>query len=85
MHDFAISCHIYLFSSFVFILPIQTLERDRDRVRVREKCDGEGACPLPPTGHSAPACVSNVSTSSLPQVHVATENENLKERKNSWY
>ncbi|KAM0033387.1 hypothetical protein Hdeb2414_s0016g00485611 [Helianthus debilis subsp. tardiflorus] len=27
----------------------QKLERDR----VREKCDGEGACPLPPTGHSA--------------------------------
>ncbi|KAJ0914114.1 hypothetical protein HanPSC8_Chr06g0234971 [Helianthus annuus] len=59
--------------------------KDRDRVRARKKCDGEGACPLPPTGYSAPAYVSDVSTSSLPQIHVATENKNLRERKKGRY
>ncbi|KAM0003675.1 hypothetical protein Hdeb2414_s0017g00507171 [Helianthus debilis subsp. tardiflorus] len=76
MHDLAISCHISFLSSFCFHFThtTQTLERDRVRersvmVKVRVHC-----------------LRSTIRlTSSLPQVRVATENENLRERKNDRY
>ncbi|KAJ0800022.1 hypothetical protein HanPI659440_Chr03g0098151 [Helianthus annuus] len=76
MHDLTISCQISFLSSFCLHCThtTQTLERDRVRersvmVKLRVHC-------LRPAIRL---------TSSLPQVCVATENENLRERKNGRY
>ncbi|KAF5812787.1 hypothetical protein HanRHA438_Chr03g0101831 [Helianthus annuus] len=78
MHDLAIFCHISFLSSFFFHFThtTQTLERDRDRVRERSAMVRLCVHCLRPAIRL---------TSSLPQVRVATENENLRERKNDRY
>ncbi|KAF5774867.1 hypothetical protein HanRHA438_Chr13g0616021 [Helianthus annuus] len=80
MHDVIISSHISFLSSFCSSYPhntqhtTQTLDRDKVRernamVKVRVHC-------LRPAIRL---------TSSPPQVRVATENKNLRERKNGRY